>query len=30
MFKKDLIFVISQTAEDFLEYIEEKLEIVCS
>jgi hypothetical protein len=27
--RKDIMWIISQTADDFLEYIEEKLEIVC-
>lgn len=28
--RKDIIWIISQTTDDFLEYIQEKLEIVCS
>lgn len=28
-FKKDMVWIISQTTEDFLGFIEEKLEIEC-
>lgn len=28
-FKKDLIWMISQSTEDFLEFVEEKLDLEC-